>query len=81
MSMNIRTLCRAFIFGAAMLMTATPASAQPQSNSVGAAGSNDVDASATKRATPTIRPNRTKHRYWRHRGGRHPHFGSRRVQK
>jgi hypothetical protein len=37
-------------------------------------------ASAPKSATPNTNTNPTKHRYWRHRGGRHPHFGSRRVR-
>jgi hypothetical protein len=29
-------------------------------------------------AASTMTP--TEHRYWRHRGGQHPHFGSRRVR-
>jgi len=35
--------------------------------------------SATAKTT-TGQADTTKHRYWRHRGGRHPHFGSRTLR-
>lgn len=31
-------------------------------------------------AAPNTNMTPAKHRYWRHRGGKHPHFGSRRVR-
>jgi hypothetical protein len=37
-----------------------------------------ADNAAPSGATSTMTP--TKHRYWRHRGGTHPHYGSRRVR-
>jgi hypothetical protein len=40
----------------------------------------DTGASAPKSAAPNTNTNPTKHRYWRHRGGKHPHYGSRRVR-
>ena len=37
-----------------------------------------ADNAAPGGATSTMTP--AKHRYWRHHGGTHPHFGSRRVR-
>jgi hypothetical protein len=34
----------------------------------------------TGAGTPNTNINPTKHRYWRHRGGSHPHYGSRRIR-
>ena len=70
--MNIRLVCSALIIGA---LTAVAA---PQNLSV--AQSNDQRASAPKSATPNTNMTPHKHRHWRHRGGRHPHYGSRRVR-
>jgi hypothetical protein len=42
------------------------------------AESKDPGLSTSKSVTTSARPK--KHRYWRHRGGRHPHFGSRRIR-
>jgi hypothetical protein len=69
--MNIRLVCSALIIGA---LTAV---AVPQNLSV--AQSNDQKASA-KSATPNTNMTPHKHRHWRHSGGRHPHYGSRRVR-
>jgi hypothetical protein len=72
--MNIRTVCGALILGLAATITPT---------SVSLAQSNDKSVSAPKdigASTPNTNTNPTKHRYWRHRGGAHPHFGSRRVR-
>jgi hypothetical protein len=69
--MNIR-----LVFGALVVGVVT-AIAAPSSLSV--AQSTDQSA-APKSATPNTNVNPHKHRYWRHRGGRHPHFGSRRVR-
>jgi len=37
----------------------------------------------TNVSAPSASPNvgATKHRYWRHRGGTHPHYGSHRLRK
>jgi hypothetical protein len=70
--MNIRLVCSALIIGA---LTAV---AVPQNMSM--AQSNDQKASAPKSATPNTSMTPHKHRSWRHQGGRHPHFGSRRVR-
>jgi hypothetical protein len=70
--MNIRLVCSALIIGA---LTAVAA---PQNLSV--AQSTDQKASAPKSATPNTNMTPHKHRAWRHHGGRHPHFGSRRVR-
>lgn len=42
-----------------------------------------AQTSETKASAPSASPNvgATKNRYWRHRGGEHPHYGSRRVRK
>jgi hypothetical protein len=37
--------------------------------------SNDAGVSTSK----STNTNPHKHRYWRHRGGKHPHYGSRRI--
>jgi hypothetical protein len=70
--MNIRLVCSALMIGA---LTAVAA---PQNQSV--AQSNDQKAAAPKSATPNTNMTPRKHRDWRHQGGRHPHFGSRRVR-
>jgi len=67
--MDIKVIRGALIIGALLAV------ALPSTRST--AQTNDVGASAPK----TVVPHATtkKHRYWRHRGGRHPHYGSRRV--
>jgi hypothetical protein len=70
--MIIRLLSNALIVGA---LTAV---ALPQN--VLAAQPNDQGASAPKRVAPNTNTTPHKHRHWRHRGGVHPHYGSRRVR-
>jgi hypothetical protein len=70
--MSIRLVCSALIIGALTTVTV------PQNLSV--AQSNDQGASAPESATPNRNMTPHKHRYWRHSGGRHPHYGSRRVR-
>jgi hypothetical protein len=70
--MNMRLVLGSLIVG---IVTAVAA---PSSLSV--AQSTDQGAAAPKSAAPSTNVNPHKHRYWRHRGGRHPHFGSRRVR-
>lgn len=69
--MGIRLVCSAMIIGALTAVTV------PQNLSM--AQSSDRGASA-KSATPNVNTTPRKNRYWRHSGGRHPHYGSRRVR-
>ncbi|MDI4235112.1 MULTISPECIES: hypothetical protein [unclassified Bradyrhizobium] len=70
--MNIRLVFGALIVGVVAAIAAPPSPSVAQSTDQGAA--------APKSAAPNTNMNPHKHRYWRHRGGRHPHFGSRRVR-
>jgi hypothetical protein len=70
--MNIRLVSSALIIGA-LTAVAVPL------NQSAAQQSSDQKASA-KSAAPNTNMNPQKHRAWRHQGGRHPHFGSRRVR-
>jgi hypothetical protein len=70
--MNIRGVVGMLIVGvvAAIAAPSSPSLAQ----------STDQGAAAPKSAAPNTNMNPHKHRYWRHRGGTHPHYGSRRVR-
>lgn len=78
--MNIWTACGALILGGLVATSALPTLAPAQSSSTGASAPTNSGASAPKNAMSNTNTNPTKHRYWRHRGGKHPHFGSRRVR-
>jgi hypothetical protein len=86
--MNIRTVCGALLLGGLVAGAASSTLSLAQSKDKGVSASKEAGAaarksiteSATKTATPNRNTNPTKHRYWRHRGGKHPHFGSRRVR-
>jgi hypothetical protein len=77
--MNIPTICRALVF-INLAMIAPSTAAQAQSNDKAVAAPRGTGASEPNMATPNTNTNPTKHRYWRHQGGRHPHYGSRRVR-
>ncbi|MCP4620329.1 MAG: hypothetical protein GY844_28325 [Bradyrhizobium sp.] len=77
--MNIRTICSALILGGLAAMIAPATVSLAQSNDKGAAAAKDIGASAPN-SKPNTNTNPTKHRNWRHRGGKHPHYGSRRVR-
>jgi hypothetical protein len=77
--MNIPTVCSALFLGGLVATVAPSTVSRAQSNEKGISAK-DTGASAPNRATPNTNTNPTKHRYWRHRGGKHPHFGSRRVR-
>jgi hypothetical protein len=70
--MNIRALFGALIVGVVTAIAAPP--------SLSLAQSADQGAAAPKSAKPNTNVTPHKHRYWRHQGGRHPHYGSRRVR-
>jgi len=68
--MNMRLVPGALVIGG-LIAIATPSNSS-------LAQSNDPGLSTSKRVTTNASPK--KHRYWRHRGGKHPHFGSRRIR-
>lgn len=70
--MNIRLAFGTLVLGVVAAIAAPPGLSVAQST--------DPGATAAKSATPNTNMNPHKHRYWRHRGGRHPHYGSRRVR-
>jgi hypothetical protein len=70
--MSIRLAVAALIVGVATAIAAP--------SSLSLAQLTDKGAAAPKSAKPNTNVNPQKHRYWRHHGGRHPHFGSRRVR-
>jgi hypothetical protein len=83
-NMNIRIACGALILGGLLAGSPTLSPAQTQDaaapKGAAAAVSQSAPARAAKKATVNTNMTPTKHRHWRHRGGRHPHFGSRRVR-
>jgi hypothetical protein len=68
--MNMRLVYGALIMGG-LIAVAVP-------SNLSLAESRDAGVSTSKSVTTNVRSK--KHRYWRHRGGRHPHFGSRRIR-
>ncbi|MBR0827806.1 hypothetical protein JQ596_19940 [Bradyrhizobium manausense] len=88
--MKIRTLCGTLILAGLMAAIVPPTMSLAQSNAPVTSAPKDTGMSApkdqtkseakTKSATPNTNMTPTKHRYWRHRGGKHPHYGSRRVR-
>ena len=90
--MKIRTLCATLIVTGLMAAVALPTLSLAQSNAPAASAPKDTGTPAptnqtkseakteTKSAAPNTNMTPTKHRYWRHRGGKHPHYGSRRVR-
>jgi hypothetical protein len=78
-NMNIRTVCGALILAGLVVVAAPPPASLAQMDA-GVSAPKDPGASAPKMTTPNTNTNPAKHRYWRHRGGKHPHFGSRRVR-
>ena len=75
--MNLRT---ALILAGLMAAFAPSTLSLAQSNAPAASAPKSAGEAASKSAGPNTNVNPAKHRYWRHRGGKHPHFGSRRVR-
>lgn len=69
--MNIHTV------GSALAVIGLLAVVAPSDRSL--AQANDANVAAPKAVHPNTNTNPHKHRYWRFRGGKHPHYGSRRV--
>jgi len=78
--MNIRAICGALILGGLVAMVAASTPSLAQSSDKGMPAAKETGTAAPAGATPNTNTNPTKHRYWRHRGGTHPHYGSRRVR-
>ncbi|MEK9279513.1 MULTISPECIES: hypothetical protein [unclassified Bradyrhizobium] len=79
--MNIQAVCSALILGGVVVAATAPSTlALAQSKDSSMATPREAGTPASKSATPNTNTNPTKHRYWRHRGGKHPHYGSRRVR-
>lgn len=78
--MNILTVYRSLMLSAVVAVVAPSAIcvAQPKDGTV--AAPKETGAAAPGDARPNTNTNPFKHRYWRHRGGRHPHYGSRRIR-
>jgi hypothetical protein len=78
--MNIPTVCGALILVELVAMIAPTTVSLAQSNDKSVSAPKDTGASAPNSPVPNTNTDPTKHRYWRHRGGTHPHYGSRRVR-
>jgi hypothetical protein len=78
--MNIRAVCGALILNGLVAVGMPSSVSLAQSNDPGVSAPKDAGASGPERASRHKRVTPHKHRYWRHRGGRHPHFGSRRLR-
>jgi hypothetical protein len=78
--MNVRTVYGALAL-AASVATAQPTLSQAQSTDpITSAPKPAAATPGTGTAIPNTNTNPTKHRHWRHRGGSHPHYGSRRIR-
>lgn len=75
--MNVKSVLSTMVLGG-LIVTALPIFSQAQSTDRDISARKQATAHASSSATPSS--HRTKHRYWRHRGGKHPHYGSRRIR-
>lgn len=75
--MKVRTVCGTLIL-AGIIAAAQAPSSRAQTTDPAAVAPKQVTTPAP--SAPNMNTNPTKHRHWRHRGGRHPHYGSRRVR-
>ena len=76
--MTVRAVRGALMLAGSIVILAAPIS-PAQSIEPGASAPAPA-ATTPAAAAPNTNTNPTKHRYWRHRGGSHPHYGSRRVR-
>ena len=73
--MNVRTIGSVVIVTALLAVTPLSNRSSAQTDQT-----KESHVSAPQSVTPNTRRALPKHRYWRFRGGKHPHYGSRRVQ-
>jgi hypothetical protein len=78
--MNISTICLTLIFGGLAATVAPATVSLAQSSGKDMSAPKEIGASTPNNAPPNTNTNPAKHRHWRHRGGVHPHYGSRRVR-
>jgi hypothetical protein len=78
--MNISTVCGVLVLIGSIAVIAPTTVSLAQSSDKAVSAPKDAGVPAATSATPNTNMNPTKHRYWRHRGGKHPHYGSRRVR-
>jgi len=78
--MNIPTVYGVLVLIGSIAVIAPTRVSQAQSSDKAVSAPKDAGGSAATGATPNTNMNPTKHHYWRHRGGRHPHYGGRRVR-
>jgi hypothetical protein len=78
--MNISTICGVLVLVGSTAVIAPTNASLAQTSDKAVSAPKDAGAVAATSATPNTNTNPAKHRYWRHRGGRHPHYGSRRVR-
>jgi hypothetical protein len=78
--MNLSTVCGVVILAGMVAVTAPTTASLAQPSDKAGSAPKDAGAPAASSAAANTNMNPTKHRYWRHRGGRHPHYGSRRVR-
>jgi hypothetical protein len=69
--MNIRIVVGTLIVGALLALA-------PSNRCL--AETKDTNVSSPQNPAPSTHRASPKHRYWRFRGGKHPHYGSRRVR-
>ena len=78
--MNARTVCDVLVLAASIAIL-QPTISDAQSIAPATIAPKPAAATpATGAGSQKTNTNPTKHRYWRHRGGSHPHYGSRRVR-
>ena len=77
--MTVRTVCGALMLAGWIAILVVPLS-PAQSAGPGASAPTSAATTPAAMASNTRMPKPTKHRYWRHRGGSHPHYGSRRIR-
>jgi hypothetical protein len=79
-SMKIPTVCGALVLAGLVSMIAPTTVSLAQLNDKDAPTSKKTSTSAPDSSARNTNTNPTKHRHWRHRGGAHPHYGSRRIR-
>lgn len=79
--MATRFFAFTLIAGLGLAAIASPQnSAQAQSHPLGVTDPSTATASRDSHRKSAATAHPRKARYWRHRGGKHPHYGSRRIQ-
>lgn len=78
--MNTRSISSALILGGLMVALVPSSGVLAQSGDKNVAAPKDAGAAAPAKARPNTNTTPTKQPRWRHRGGKHPHFGSRPVR-